>query len=79
MDIRNHHRAGFQHNASPLIQPAVKMKLLSSVFLPILLLIQGCASVQAPQGGPKDSELPRLIRSNPKDGETNFAEKYILL
>ncbi len=77
MDFRHKHRVGFKHHAPPPIQSPIKMKLLTSLLM--LLLIQGCASVQAPQGGPKDSEAPRLIRSNPKDGETNFGGKFILL
>jgi hypothetical protein len=42
-------------------------------------LLKGCASVQSPQGGPKDTELPILLKSTPRNGEVNFKEKAIVL
>jgi len=43
------------------------------------LILYGCASVQAPQGGPKDTTPPRLITSFPKSGSSNFKGKTIVL
>lgn len=38
-----------------------------------------CASIQAPQGGPKDEKPPQLIGSKPVNGQTGFSEKSIAL
>lgn len=46
--------------------------------LPAFLFF-ACASVQSPQGGPKDSEAPILINTNPRNGEVRFTGKYIQL
>lgn len=47
--------------------------------LPFLLVLGGCASIQAPQGGPKDETPPILVQSNPENGQIRFSEKYIQL
>lgn len=52
---------------------------LSKFLYIICLILWSCASVQAPQGGPKDDIPPRLLNSNPRNGETGFAEKFIAL
>jgi hypothetical protein len=49
------------------------------LYLAVLPFLLRCASVQAPQGGPKDSEPPYLLKSNPSNGQVNFREKYIQL
>ena len=53
------------------------MKLLLSL-LPAFLCF-ACASVQSPQGGPKDSQAPILLHTNPRNGEVRFTGKYIQL
>jgi uncharacterized protein (DUF2141 family) len=42
-------------------------------------LLYACASIQAPQGGPKDNEPPVLLSTNPKQMQVNFRENQILL
>lgn len=49
------------------------------IFIQAFVLYWGCASVQAPQGGPKDETPPILLSSNPRSGEINFSKKAILL
>lgn len=53
------------------------IKLIYSLFLVTILV--SCASVQAPQGGPKDDTPPKLIESNPIQGASQFSEKQITL
>lgn len=53
-----------------------------SFFIPCLFIIvaavssllagTGCASIVPPQGGPRDSLPPFLLKANPKDSATNF-------
>jgi uncharacterized protein (DUF2141 family) len=45
----------------------------------LLLFLCACASVQSPQGGPKDSEGPVLLKSNLKNGAISYREKSIVL
>ena len=52
---------------------------MRSLFAATLLFLSACASVQSPQGGPKDGEGPILLRSNLKNGSINFREKSIVL
>ena len=53
------------------------MRLLITVLL--FGFCMACASVQAPQGGPKDTTKPRLTTANPSSGTTNFNGKAIIL
>ena len=60
------------------------MRLLFVVFLfalswCALLGTTGCANIVPPQGGPKDSLPPRLVRSSPPDSSTNFRSGRITL
>jgi uncharacterized protein (DUF2141 family) len=48
-------------------------------FTLLALLYTGCARVQSPQGGKKDTVPPGLISTNPKNGSTNFKGKTIIL
>ena len=43
------------------------------------LLLFGCASMQKPQGGPKDRTPPKLLKSTPPNMTRNFKEKEIRL
>ena len=53
--------------------------LLFLFWVAITLVFQQCASVQSPQGGPKDSATPKLLSSKPNNGEIDFKGKSILL
>ncbi len=52
------------------------MKYLSVV---VLFLVNACASVKAPDGGPKDSAAPKLSQTNPGQNATDFKAKAIVL
>jgi hypothetical protein len=43
------------------------------------LFIPSCARIMAPEGGPKDTVPPKLIRAFPTQGSTGFKEKTIKL
>ncbi|WP_316840972.1 Ig-like domain-containing protein [Pedobacter gandavensis] len=52
------------------------------LFASLLLLssvIYSCASIQQPQGGPRDTEAPKVLSMEPKNFTTNFKEKKIIL
>ncbi|WP_316750313.1 Ig-like domain-containing protein [Pedobacter gandavensis] len=42
-------------------------------------LIYSCASIQQPQGGPRDTEAPKILSMEPKNYTTNFKAKKILI
>jgi uncharacterized protein (DUF2141 family) len=57
-----------------------------STFLPgkllvfiIALILFGCASMQKPQGGPKDRTPPKLLKATPPNMTRNFSAKQIQL
>jgi uncharacterized protein (DUF2141 family) len=43
------------------------------------LVLYGCASVQAPEGGPRDTTAPKLVMIFPLNGSTNFKGKNMVL
>ena len=43
------------------------------------LLFFGCASIQTPQGGPKDNKPPKVVSMVPKNQTRNFNAKKILI
>jgi hypothetical protein len=43
------------------------------------LIVAACASVKAPEGGPKDTTKPELLSSIPASGTKNFGGKTIVL
>lgn len=49
------------------------------LFLIIVLLVYGCASMQKPQGGPRDLTPPKLVSATPPNMTRNFAAKEIRL
>lgn len=49
------------------------------VIISVLYGLLGCASVKAPEGGPKDNILPKLIATKPSSGSTLFSGKSIIL
>ena len=44
-----------------------------------LALLTGCASINNPEGGPKDETPPKLVSSNPKDQQLNVKTNIITL
>ena len=40
-------------------------------------LFYGCASIQTPQGGPKDTTPPKVLKMEPKNMTTNFNAKKL--
>lgn len=56
---------------------------LSTRYFYYLLLIVGliysCASIQMPQGGPKDTAPPKVLKMKPKDLSTNFKANKITI
>ena len=62
--------------------PKIKKIAKHSYFIYLILVIVlfcGCASIQTPQGGPKDTEPPKAVRMEPKNLTTNFKSKKIVL
>ncbi len=49
------------------------------ILLWVTLFIQACASMQPPQGGPKDEQAPKILKETPKNLSTNFINKRILI
>jgi uncharacterized protein (DUF2141 family) len=45
----------------------------------IVSMIYGCASIQTPQGGPRDDKAPEIISMVPKSLTTNFNAKKIII
>lgn len=45
----------------------------------ITLFISSCASVGTPEGGAKDADPPKLVDSNPKEGQLNVKTKELVL
>lgn len=41
------------------------------------MFILGCASIQQPSGGPKDTKPPKVVKANPKNLTTRFSAKAI--
>lgn len=54
-------------------------KLKNLVVLFALLLLFGCASMQTPQGGPKDTTPPKVLSMTPKNQTRNFNAKKIVI
>ncbi|WP_113660874.1 Ig-like domain-containing domain [Pedobacter nanyangensis] len=53
-----------------------------SIFLALLALatlIYGCAAMQTPQGGPKDTTPPKVLKMIPENLTTNFSAKKIVI
>lgn len=49
------------------------------VILTLAFITTQCAKQTAPTGGPKDEDPPVLVKSTPKDQQTNFKDKEIIL
>lgn len=62
-----------------LISKEKNFKPLFYTFFSILLLIYSCASIKAPQGGPRDTQPPKVVSMFPKDLTKNFQSKKIVI
>ena len=49
------------------------------IVLVISVLLYGCASIQQPQGGPKDTEPPKILKMTPKNLMVNFTAPKIVI
>lgn len=45
----------------------------------LILGIFGCASMKTPEGGPRDTSPPKVLKMEPKDLSTNFKAKKIII
>jgi len=55
-----------------------KRHVISLLFLiTAWLLVEGCAKISSPSGGPKDKTSPVIVKSVPENGTVNFSEKEI--
>jgi len=53
-----------------------------NIFLALIVLatlIYGCAAMQTPQGGPKDTTPPKVLKMTPENLTTNFKAKKIVI
>ncbi|PVY40477.1 Ig-like domain-containing protein [Pontibacter virosus] len=56
------------------------MKLVNSIFLAATtIIVASCASINNPEGGPKDEDAPELLTSNPKPQELNVSTRTITM
>jgi hypothetical protein len=56
---------------------AISFFLICIISLISLIGDSGCANIVPPQGGPRDSLPPLLIKVNPKDSALNFTGNKI--
>ncbi len=50
-----------------------------TVYFLIISLIYSCASIQQPQGGPRDTTPPKVLKMEPKDQTVNFTAKKVVI
>jgi hypothetical protein len=50
-----------------------------SLLVVISLLAFGCAKMSSPSGGPRDREIPVILKSVPENGSTNFTGREIVI
>ncbi len=51
--------------------------LIPALAIPISMLLHSCANIASPTGGPKDDKKPKLTKTFPKNGSTNFKGKEV--
>ncbi|NRF38445.1 Ig-like domain-containing protein [Pedobacter sp. LMG 31643] len=56
----------------------VLIRNFTALFL-LIALIYSCASIQQPQGGPRDTTPPKVLKMEPKDLTTNFTAKKVVI
>lgn len=49
------------------------------LLIPVSILAFGCAKIGMPSGGPKDKEIPVILKSVPLNGATNYSGKEIAI
>jgi len=54
-------------------------KLQQIAVFTTIISVFGCASVQKPQGGPRDKVPPKLLKATPANKTKNFDVKEIVL
>ncbi|WP_207533490.1 Ig-like domain-containing domain [Desertivirga arenae] len=54
-------------------------RLILITFILSYALLQGCASIQQPTGGPKDTIAPRILKETPKNFTKNFSSPHIAI
>jgi len=59
-----------------VMRPGLAYLTLMSILVSIII---GCASIQTPQGGPRDDKAPEIITMIPKNQTTNFNFKKIII
>lgn len=78
----------FEHKplkfANCIMKKLSLIKIVFPFFLLILVIPQivvqtGCATIIPPEGGPRDSLPPVLVKANPGDSSRNFTDKTIVL
>lgn len=47
--------------------------------IPVFLLAFGCAKMNTPSGGPKDKEIPVIVKSVPGNGATDFTGRELVV
>jgi hypothetical protein len=58
----------------------LRTAFLPSLFIAFLILVlYSCASIQRPQGGPRDRTPPKLLKAFPENKTRRFAAKQIQL
>jgi uncharacterized protein (DUF2141 family) len=45
----------------------------------VYFIVSGCAKMNTPSGGPKDKEIPVILKSVPKNGAVNFNNKEVVI
>ncbi|TYP95418.1 Ig-like domain-containing protein [Fodinibius salinus] len=54
-------------------------RLLGLATASVLLVVFSCATPSSPTGGPPDEEGPKIVRTEPETGTTNFDKQRIIL
>jgi uncharacterized protein (DUF2141 family) len=62
----------------PKINKPTNIKFLMLSFS-LIVLIYGCASMRSPEGGPKDTTPPKVLKMEPKNLTTNFKADKITI
>jgi hypothetical protein len=55
------------------------MKYIRFLIFPLWYLAMSCATQTTPQGGPRDTIPPSVVRYSPKENQANFKEKQITI
>jgi hypothetical protein len=55
----------------------IKTGILTYLFIASVIVLVGCASLQTPQGGPRDTDAPKIVEEIPKNLSRNYKGKKI--